>query len=93
MNPTKTGSEIGCSGMESSSCSISNTRHATLVTKPVISHKLRKRPGCAYDKWSISWSFVTHIFHNGKPSHDGNRKTFEVTTSTYQLNQEEPLVQ
>ena len=29
------------------------------------------------------WSFVmTHIFHNGQPCHGGDRKTFEVMTST-----------
>ena len=28
------------------------------------------------------WSFVTQIFHNGQPSHGGDRKFFEVTTST-----------
>jgi hypothetical protein len=28
------------------------------------------------------WSFVTQIFHNGHPSHGGDRKTFEVKTST-----------
>ena len=28
------------------------------------------------------WSFVTQIFHNGQPSHGGNRKMFEVMTST-----------
>jgi hypothetical protein len=28
------------------------------------------------------WSFVTQIFHNGQPSHGGDRKTFEVMTST-----------
>jgi len=27
-------------------------------------------------------SFVTQIFHNGQPSHGGDRKTFEVMTST-----------
>jgi hypothetical protein len=26
---------------------------------------------------------VTLIFHNGPPSHGGDRKTFEVVTSTY----------
>jgi hypothetical protein len=36
------------------------------------------------------WSFVTQTFHSGQPSHSGDSKTFEVTTST---NQEEPLVQ
>jgi hypothetical protein len=29
-----------------------------------------------------SWSFVTQIFHNGQPSHGGDRKIFEVMTST-----------
>ena len=28
------------------------------------------------------WSFVTQIFHNGQPSHCGDRKSFEVMTST-----------
>jgi hypothetical protein len=28
------------------------------------------------------WSLVTQIFHNGQPSHGGDRKTFKVTTST-----------
>ena len=27
------------------------------------------------------WSFVTQIFHNGKPSHGGDRTIFEVMTS------------
>jgi hypothetical protein len=28
------------------------------------------------------WSFVTQIFHNGQPSHGGDRKIFKVMTST-----------
>jgi hypothetical protein len=28
------------------------------------------------------WSFVTQIFHSGQPSYGGDRKTFEVMTST-----------
>ena len=28
------------------------------------------------------WSFVTQIFHSGQPNHGGDRKTFEVMTST-----------
>jgi hypothetical protein len=28
------------------------------------------------------WSFVTQTFHNGQPSYGGDRKTFEVMTST-----------
>jgi hypothetical protein len=30
-----------------------------------------------------SWSFVIQIFHNGQPRHGGDRKIFEVMTSTY----------
>jgi hypothetical protein len=40
---------------------------------------MRKQPGSAYDKWNIS---VAQIFHNGQPSHGGDRKIFEVMTST-----------
>ena len=43
---------------------------------------MRKAQGSAYDKWNISWSFVTQIFHNGEPSHGGNHKMFEVMIST-----------
>ena len=28
------------------------------------------------------WSFVTQIFHSGQPSHGGDRKIFEVMTSS-----------
>jgi len=28
------------------------------------------------------WSFVTNISHNSQPSHDGNRKSFEMITTT-----------
>ena len=28
------------------------------------------------------WSFVTQIFHNGPPSHGGDRNVFKVMTST-----------
>jgi hypothetical protein len=31
---------------------------------------------------TYTWSFVTQIFQNGQPSHGGDRKIFEVTTST-----------
>jgi hypothetical protein len=44
---------------------------------------MMKGPGSAYDKWNIAVVFVTHIFHNGQPSHGGDCKTFEVMTSTY----------
>jgi hypothetical protein len=28
------------------------------------------------------WSFVTHIFHSGQPSHGDDRKIFEAMIST-----------
>jgi len=31
---------------------------------------------------TYSWTFVTQIFLNGHSSHGGDRKTFEVITST-----------
>ena len=34
-----TGGELVCSGMIDSSCSTGDTRHVTLVTKPMISHE------------------------------------------------------
>jgi len=46
---------------------------------------MRKGPGSVYDVFTINgtypWSFVTRIFHNGQPSHGGERTTFEVMTS------------
>ena len=39
---------------------------------------MKKGSGSIYDKWS----FVTQKFHSGQPSHGGDRKTFEVMTST-----------
>ena len=40
--PQKTGGELRCSGMVSSSCSTSGTRRVYLVTNPVISHEWGK---------------------------------------------------
>jgi hypothetical protein len=37
---------------------------------------------CFTTSGTYPWSFVTQIFHNGQPSHGGDRKTFEVMTST-----------
>ena len=42
---------------------------------------MRKGPGNVYDKWNIS-VIICQIFHNGQPSHGGDRKLFEVMTST-----------
>jgi len=43
---------------------------------------MRKGAGSVYDNGTYPWSFVTKIFHNGQPSHGGDRKTFEEMTST-----------
>ena len=80
--PLKTGGDIRCSGKVSSSCFTSDTRRVNLVTNPVVSHERGKDWEVFTTSGTYSWSFVTHIFHNGQPSHGGDRKTFEVTTST-----------
>jgi hypothetical protein len=53
---------------------------------------MRKVPGSAYDKWNISVVICdTDIPQRStKPSHGGDRKIFEVMTSTLR---KEPLVQ
>jgi len=43
---------------------------------------MRKGPESAYDKRNIHGHLLSHIFRNGKPSHGGDRKIFEVMTST-----------
>jgi hypothetical protein len=79
MSPTKTRGELRCSGRVRSSCSTNYTRCVNLATNPVINHERGK------DRWTsgtYSWPFVTQISHSGQPSHGGDRKTFEVMTST-----------
>ena len=71
-----------CSGMASSSCSTSETRRVNLVTNPVINHKQGKDREVLTTSGTYPWSFVTQIFHNGQTSRGGDRKTFEVMTST-----------
>jgi hypothetical protein len=80
--PLKTGGELRCSGRVSSSCSTSGTRRVNIVTNPVIIREWGKDREVFTTSGTCSWSFVTQIFHNGKPSHGGDRKIFEVVTST-----------
>jgi hypothetical protein len=80
--PLKTRGELRCSGRVSSSCSTSDTRRVNLVTNPVISHEWGKDREVFTTSGTYPWSFVTQIFHNGQPSHGGNRKNFEMMTST-----------
>ena len=42
---------------------------------------MRKGPESAYDKWNISM-VICDMFCSGQPRHGGDRKTFEVMTST-----------
>jgi len=43
----------------------------------VTSHERGKQRD-VFTSGTYPWSFVTQIFHNGQPSHGGDRKTFEV---------------
>jgi hypothetical protein len=80
--PLKTGGELRCSERVSSFYSTSDTRRVNLVTNPVISHERGKDREVLTTSGTYPWSFVTQIFHNGQPSRGGDRKTFEVMTST-----------
>ena len=65
-----------------SSCSTSDTRRVSLVTNPIISRDWGKDPEVSTTSGTYLCSFVTQIFHNGQPSHGGDRKRFEVMTAT-----------
>jgi hypothetical protein len=80
--PLKTGGELRFSRRVNSSCSTSGTRRVNLVTNPVIGHEWGKDREVFTTSGTYSWTFVTQIFHNGQPSHDSYRQTFEVMTST-----------
>ena len=80
--PLKSGGELRCSTRVSSSCSTSGTRRVNLVTNPVISREWGKDREMFTISGTYLWSCVTQIFHNGQPSHGGNRKIFEVMAST-----------
>jgi hypothetical protein len=67
-----------CSGRISSSSSISDSRRVTLVTISWISHELGKDGIEITTNGTYPWSFVTQLFRNNSPSHDGDRKIFEV---------------
>jgi hypothetical protein len=81
--PLKTGGELRCSGRVSSSCSTSGTRRVNLVTNPVISREWGKERE-VFTSGTYPWSFVTHIFHNGQPSHGSNRKISKWWLQLYQ---------
>jgi hypothetical protein len=70
--PLKTVAELWCSGRISSSCSTSGIRRVNLVTDPVISREWGKDREVFTTNGTYPWSFVTHIFHSGQPSHGGD---------------------
>ena len=72
--PLNTGCEFRCSGRVSRSCSTSGARHFTLVTNPVTSHESGKDQEVFTTNGTYLLPFVTQIFHNGQPSHGGDRK-------------------
>jgi hypothetical protein len=76
--PLKIGGELRCSGRVSSSCSTSGTRRVNLVTNPVISREWGKDRDVFTTSGTYPWSFVIQIFHNGQPSHGGDRNIFEL---------------
>ena len=80
--PLETGGELRFSERVSSSCSTGDTRRINLVTNPVISHERGTDRKVLTTSVSYPWSFETQIFHNGQPSRGGDRRTFEVMTST-----------
>jgi hypothetical protein len=80
--PLETGGELRCFGRIDSSCSTSDTRRVNLVTNPMTSHEWGKDREVFTTSGTYPWSFVTQIFHNGRPSHGGDHKIFEVMTST-----------
>jgi hypothetical protein len=80
--PLQTGGEFRCSGRVNSSGSTSDTCRVNLVTNPVISHERGEDREVFTTSGTYPWSYVTQIIHNGQPSRGGDRKTFEVMTST-----------
>ena len=80
--PLKTGGELMCPVNVRSSCFTSGIRRVNLDTNPVISHEWGNDLEVFTKSGTYPWSFVTHIFHNGQRSQSGERKTFEVMTST-----------
>ena len=89
--PLKSVGELMCFWTGFCSCSTSGTCRVNLVTHPVISHEWRKDREVFTTSGTYPWSFVTQIFHNGQPSHGGDRKMFEVMTST--STKRKPLIQ
>jgi hypothetical protein len=79
-SPTKERCELRCSRRVCRSWFISGTRRVNIVI-PDTKSCMSKWPWSAFDKWNILVVIVTQIYHNGEPSHSGDRNIFEVMTS------------
>ena len=77
--PLKTGSNLSFSERDSSSCDIRR------ITYLVISLEWRKYLIMITTNRTYLWSLLTQIFRDGQPGHVGDRKAFEVMTSTWPL--------
>ena len=76
----KTGDELRCSGRVGSSCSTSGTRRVNVGTYSVKSREWGKDREVFTTSGTYPWSFVTQIFHNGQPSHGGDRSFDQFNT-------------
>jgi hypothetical protein len=68
----------------------SDIRSVNLVINPVINREWVKYREVFTTSGTYPWSFVTQIFHNGQPSHGGDRK---ISKWILKHNHKEPLVQ
>ena len=57
-------------------CSICAVHRVILVTSPMIKHEWRNDRKVITTNGSYMWSFVTQIFDNCSPGHDGDSTTF-----------------
>jgi hypothetical protein len=69
-------------GRVSSCCSTSDTRRVNLATNHLIRQEGGKDREVFATSGTYSWSFVPHISNNSQTGHDGDRKSFEMMTST-----------
>ena len=66
----------------SSFCSASGICRVNLATKPMISHERGKDREVCTTSGTYPWSFVTHIFPNGQPSHGGEPAIYIFTSES-----------
>ena len=75
--------ELGCLARVRIFCTTIGIRILTLVIKQMESYERGHNDGIVTTtNGTYMWSFVTPIFRNAKPNDDGDRKAFEVMTTT-----------